>query len=120
MECKLSNEVSTEGHPMGQQMKNAPVYFTVAQVRFNPVLSLSTFIPVIQDSFRKRRYPDFKKAVTLMFNYLALPAVAESEGPWNATFSLIRTTRRISSWIRVRFLSKQRSMRHSRSSRLSF
>jgi uncharacterized protein (TIGR04255 family) len=65
---------------MGQQMKNAPVYFTIAQVRFNPVLSLSTFIPAIQESFRKRRYPDFKKAVAFTFNF-ALPAVAESEAP---------------------------------------
>ena len=33
---------------MGTPLKNPPVYFTVAQVRFNPILKLAEFLPAIQ------------------------------------------------------------------------
>lgn len=61
---------------MGQKMKNAPVYFTVAQVRFNPILSLDTYLPSIQESFRKIGYEDFKPAFIATFNL----AIAASDG----------------------------------------
>ena len=54
---------------MSSQMKNAPVYFTIGQIRFNPILSLPTFIPGIQDNFRKHGFADFKKAVTMTFAF---------------------------------------------------
>jgi uncharacterized protein (TIGR04255 family) len=54
---------------MSRQMKNAPVYFTIAQVRFNPILSLSTFIPGIQEDFRKHHFADFKKSVAMTFAF---------------------------------------------------
>lgn len=57
---------------MGQKMKNAPVYFTIAQVRYNPVLSLESYIRNIQDSLRKMGYPDFTKGVTLAFNLASI------------------------------------------------
>lgn len=44
---------------MGAKLKNPPVYFTVAQVRFNPILKLADFLPNIQEGFRQARYPDF-------------------------------------------------------------
>lgn len=53
---------------MGQKMKSAPVYFTIAQVRFNPILSLETYLPSIQESFRKLGYEDFKKTIVATFN----------------------------------------------------
>ncbi|MDA9523384.1 hypothetical protein XI06_24655 [Bradyrhizobium sp. CCBAU 11434] len=46
---------------MGKKMKNAPIYFALAQVRFNPLAALDTYIPPIQESFRKAGYPDFQK-----------------------------------------------------------
>lgn len=46
---------------MGQKMSNAPLYFTVAQVRFNPVLNLDAYLPAIQDQFRRIHFPDFKR-----------------------------------------------------------
>lgn len=52
---------------MSSQMKNAPVYFTIGQIRFNPILSLSTYIPGIQENFRKHGFADFKKVVTMAF-----------------------------------------------------
>jgi uncharacterized protein (TIGR04255 family) len=46
---------------MGNPLKNAPVYLTVAQVRFNPILTLGDFVPAIQESFRQAGFPDFKE-----------------------------------------------------------
>jgi uncharacterized protein (TIGR04255 family) len=54
---------------MGQKMKNAPVYFAVAQVRFNAVLTLDQYVPAIQDSFRKAGFPDFQKGFTTTLNF---------------------------------------------------
>jgi uncharacterized protein (TIGR04255 family) len=50
---------------MGEKMKNAPVYFTIAQVRHNPVLRLGAYAPDIQDRMRKAGYPDFKRGVAI-------------------------------------------------------
>lgn len=67
---------------MFPQMRNAPGYFTIAQVRFNPILSLSTFLPGIQENLRKHGFADFKKAVVMTFAFT--PVVnkeAESQVP---------------------------------------
>ncbi len=45
---------------MGTPLKNPPVYYTVAQVRFNPVLKLKAYLPDIQEGLRGRGYPDFR------------------------------------------------------------
>jgi uncharacterized protein (TIGR04255 family) len=50
---------------MSSRMKNAPVYFTIAQIRFNPILSLQSFIPGIQENFRKHGFADFQKALAM-------------------------------------------------------
>jgi uncharacterized protein (TIGR04255 family) len=65
---------------MGQKMKNAPVYFTIAQVKFNPVLTLPSLIPSIQEFLRKRNYPDFKKSATITFN-LMMNADSDNSAP---------------------------------------
>ena len=44
---------------MGTPLKNPPVYFTVAQVRFNALLKLAEFLPTIQESLRQAGFPDF-------------------------------------------------------------
>ncbi len=46
---------------MGAPLKNPPVYLTLAQVRFNPILKLGDFLPSIQESFRHAGYPDFNR-----------------------------------------------------------
>jgi len=46
---------------MGKKMKNAPVYFTVAQVRFNPILNMEGYLPTIQERMRATHFPDFKR-----------------------------------------------------------
>jgi uncharacterized protein (TIGR04255 family) len=44
---------------MGAPLKNPPVYFTVAQVRFNALLKLAEYLPSIQEAMRRAGFPDF-------------------------------------------------------------
>lgn len=53
---------------MSEKMKHAPVYYVIAQVRHNPVLSLGTYAPDIQERMRKVGYPDYRPSKTLVFN----------------------------------------------------
>jgi uncharacterized protein (TIGR04255 family) len=53
---------------VGQRLTRAPVYFALAQVRFNPVLALDSYIPQMQDQLRKQGYPDVKKTMLSTFN----------------------------------------------------
>lgn len=46
---------------MGTPLKNPPVYFTLAQVRFNPVLKLADYLPSIQEAFRRADFPGFEQ-----------------------------------------------------------
>ena len=55
---------------MGTKLSNAPVYYTVAQVQFNPVLDLDGYIPAIQSKMREQHFPDYKKEV---FQRLVMP-----------------------------------------------
>jgi uncharacterized protein (TIGR04255 family) len=48
---------------MGKKMSNAPVYFTVAQVQFNPILRLESYLSAIQDRMRIAHFPDFKRQI---------------------------------------------------------
>lgn len=53
---------------MGKKMNNAPVYFTVCQAQHNPLLSLESYLPSIQESMRKSGYPDFKRGMQVAFS----------------------------------------------------
>lgn len=55
---------------MGTKLNNAPVYYTVAQVQFNPVLDMDGYIPAIQSKMREAHFPDYKKEV---FQRLVVP-----------------------------------------------
>lgn len=70
---------------MGKKMKNAPVYFTVAQVRFNPVLEMEGYLPTIQERMRKSHFPDFKRE---NIQQLILPFAPTADGgaPPNPSF----------------------------------
>ena len=52
---------------MGKMLTNAPVYYTVAQVQFNPVLDLVGYIPAIQSKMREAHFPDYKKEIVQRF-----------------------------------------------------
>jgi uncharacterized protein (TIGR04255 family) len=67
---------------MGKKMANAPIYFAIAQIRFNAILALEQYIPAIQDSLRRAGYPDFQKMFVAALNInlgsgrdQALPAI---------------------------------------------
>lgn len=62
-------------------MKNAPVYFAIAQARHNPVLRLGSYAADIQDRMRKVGYPDFKKGVSMAFNLM--PQIGDALQPQN-------------------------------------
>ena len=64
---------------MGKKMKNAPVYFTIAQVRHNPILSMGNYLPQIQESMRKVGYPDFERRVTIALHLFAAAPNAETK-----------------------------------------
>lgn len=56
---------------MGTPLKNPPVYLTLAQVRFNPILKLDEFLPSIQESFRLAGYPDFDRQHLMLIKLTA-------------------------------------------------
>jgi uncharacterized protein (TIGR04255 family) len=53
---------------MGKRMKIAPVYYALAQVRFNAVLALDQYVSAIQDNLRRAGYPDFEKSFMATVN----------------------------------------------------
>jgi len=53
---------------MGQKMRQAPVYFTLVQARFNAILALDSYVPKIQDRLRVQGFPDTQKGVLATFN----------------------------------------------------
>lgn len=65
---------------MGEKLRDAPVYFTIAQVKFNPILSLKDYMPAIQEKMRKAGFPDFKHIMTVAFNFQLTPNAPLQEG----------------------------------------
>jgi uncharacterized protein (TIGR04255 family) len=65
---------------MGTKMGSAPVYFTIVQVRFNPILTLDTYAPQIQERLRKEGFPDVKKGFLATIN-LNVGAPTEGSAP---------------------------------------
>lgn len=62
---------------MGKKMGNAPVYFTLAQIRFNPFLNLAKYLPAIQDKFRAYHFSDFRPE---QVQQIAFPAAGQLGG----------------------------------------
>lgn len=42
------------------KLKLAPVYYTVAQIQFNPIEEMGSYLNIIQPAFRRLGFPDFK------------------------------------------------------------
>ena len=45
---------------MGQKMANPPIFYTIAQIRFNPVLNMSEYVPKIHLALRKE-FPEIRQ-----------------------------------------------------------
>lgn len=56
---------------MGTKLSKAPLYYTVVQVQFNPILNLDSFMPTIQSDMRVHGFPDYKREIRqkLFFNH---------------------------------------------------
>lgn len=76
---------------MGTKMRSAPVYFTIAQVRFNPILTLDAYVPQIQERLRKEGFPDVQKAFVATINLNVAPP-NEASAP---QVPFIQTTRHV-------------------------
>jgi uncharacterized protein (TIGR04255 family) len=61
-------------------MRQAPVYFTIVQVRFSPILALDSYAPQIQEKLRKHDFPDARKGVLATIN-LNPTAPTEASAP---------------------------------------
>ena len=66
---------------MGQRLKNAPVFYTVAQIRHNPILRISDTKTIIeiQDKFRQLGYPDYQAIPTIDINLFRPEAGIDSQ-----------------------------------------
>jgi len=62
---------------MSKKLTNAPLYYTVSQVQFNPIMNLEGYIPAIQAKMREAHFPDFKQEV---FQRLVFPFSAMGQG----------------------------------------
>lgn len=52
---------------MGEKWKNPPVFYTVAEARFNKILRMEKYVPEIQDRLRLRGFPSYQKQEDLHF-----------------------------------------------------
>lgn len=75
---------------MGKRMSNAPVYFTIAQVRYNPILSLEIYAASIQESMRKAGYPDYQPSKSLVINFVSAGNDKDFSPPSPTTATLER------------------------------
>ena len=50
---------------MGDKWKKAPVFYTVAQLKFNKIALMEKFVPEIQERFRVLNFPDFQRETTI-------------------------------------------------------
>ena len=53
-----SNNNETE--PVTPNMKLAPVFYTLAQVQFNPIAQMSDYVAPLQERLRRSGFPDFR------------------------------------------------------------
>ncbi len=61
---------------MGTPLKNPPVYLTLVQARFNPVLKLADYVPSIQEGMRKAGYPAYAQLSSVV---MRLPSAQEMQ-----------------------------------------
>ena len=66
---------------MGQPLKNPPVYFTLAQVRFNTILKIRDFLPSVQEGMRRAGFPVFTQRQMFV---LQIGAPGSTDAPQSA------------------------------------
>lgn len=58
---------------MGMRLGKAPVCFTLAQMRFNPMLAMDAILPALQEAFRTAGFPDFSQTTVQALELSASP-----------------------------------------------
>lgn len=66
---------------MGTRLSKAPVCFTLAQMRFNPVLVMEPFLPELQDAFREAGFPDYSRTKVQALDVSSNDGVIEAREP---------------------------------------
>jgi uncharacterized protein (TIGR04255 family) len=64
---------------MGKKLTNAPVYFSIVQVKFNPLFKLESYAADIQDRLRRAGFPDARKEALIQLN--VVPTNAPEQAP---------------------------------------
>jgi len=76
---------------MGEKMQNAPIFFTIGQVRFNPILDMHRHIEALQSEFRKYSFSGFNEenltSIQVDPSGEASKAVSTSQKRWRFTNS---------------------------------
>ena len=78
VKCKVSKG-SVKGTAMGKKLTNPPVYFSIVQVRFNPLFKLDGYAADIQDHLRRAGFPDARKEVITQLS--VVPTKASEQAP---------------------------------------
>jgi len=73
---------------MGKKLRFAPVYYTIVQAKFNPILALESYLSAIHEPLRKR-YPDVQRGILATVNLT--PATPPDSGA--PQVPVIQTTR---------------------------
>jgi uncharacterized protein (TIGR04255 family) len=65
---------------MGKKLTQAPVFYVLAQVKYNTLLALDSYLPQIQEAFRKAGFPDYQRGTLARLN-LNLNNPTDGSGP---------------------------------------
>jgi uncharacterized protein (TIGR04255 family) len=76
---------------MGTRMRHAPVFYTLAQVIFSPVMQMGDYVPKLQERLRHEGFPDFEaltqQRIALKVNVdEGSPQVTTEQGPRTWSF----------------------------------
>lgn len=72
------------------RLNQAPVCFTLAQMRFNPVLDMSSMVPALQQDFRLAGYPDYESAIAQTIEFQPEEGGGFAISPMAATRHIFR------------------------------
>lgn len=53
---------------MGDKLRNAPVFYTLLQFKFNTITQMSEYVPRLQETLRRHGYPDFRQENKISIN----------------------------------------------------
>lgn len=53
---------------MSVKLRSAPVFYTLAQFKFNSIAQMAEYVPVLQEKLRRMGYPDFRQENQMAIN----------------------------------------------------